>query len=183
LRPVGQSSEADLSEQFHAGAGELGEIAFHHAVLNHRRAGMQLDAARSKVRVSALRGDRHRLEADDVARPAGRMDLASRDHRGDAAVEAAVDPVELLLARGVVADDRVDMAVDQAGAEGDALGVDDGRGPGGIKVLLVSHGGNPVAFADDAVAVDQRLLDPAREDLADVADDEFRLAGGGVGHG
>ena len=146
---------------------------------------MDLDAGGAEILVPALARDRHRLEPDDIPRPAGGVDLAGGDHRGDAAVEARIDPVELALARRVVADHRMDMAVDEAGAERHAHGIDHRRRAVGVEVLGVAHRDDPVARADDAVAVDQRLLDAAREDLADIADDELGLAGGGrggVGH-
>ena len=45
--------------------------------------------------------------------------------RGDAAMEKAVDPAELILARRPVAEHRMHMAVDETGTDGGALGVDD----------------------------------------------------------
>ncbi len=121
------AAEPDLAEKLHAGRGELLEILLDHAGLDHRRAGMDLHAAGRKASNAALREDRHRLDADDVPRPAGRMHLAGRDHRGDAAMQVGIDPAELVLPRRPVAGDGMDVAVDQAGREGGALGVDDRR--------------------------------------------------------
>ena len=68
-----------------------------------------------KAEKLALRADRQRLQPDDVARPARRVHFAGRDHRGDAAMQAGVDPAELVLPGRPVAGYRMDMAVDQAG--------------------------------------------------------------------
>ena len=99
-----------------------------HACLEHRGAGVQLDPARAEVRERALGRDRQRLDPDHVPRPSRQMDLARRDHRRDAAVQEAVDPVQLALAGRPVAEHRVDVAVDQAGGERRALGIDDDVG-------------------------------------------------------
>ncbi len=69
----------------------------------------------------ALREDRHRLQPDDVARPAGHVHLAGGDHGGDAAMQIAVDPADLVLPRRPVAGDGMDVAVDQAGRHGRAV--------------------------------------------------------------
>ena len=79
LRAVGavfDAAEADLAEEADAGGRELREIMLLHARLDDRRAGVHLHAAGAKVRKAALRGDRHRLEADDVAGTAGRVNFA-----------------------------------------------------------------------------------------------------------
>src|SRR6476469_8589146 len=112
-RAILDAAEPDLAEQRDAGLGELLEIVLLHAWLDTGRAGMDLHATRSEGREGALRGDRHRLDADDVARAAGRVHLAGRDHGGDAAIEARIDPAELVLARRPVAGDGVDVAVDE----------------------------------------------------------------------
>ena len=56
------------------------------------------------------------------------MDFASRYQSCNSAVQRRVDPVQLLLSRRVVADDRMDVAVDQSGGERNAIRVDDGVG-------------------------------------------------------
>ena len=82
------AAEPDLAEEAHARRGQFLEIVLLHALLDHRRAGVHLHAAGAEIREGALRGDRQRLDPDDVARPAGRMHLAGGDHRRDAAVQA-----------------------------------------------------------------------------------------------
>ena len=70
-RAVLDAAEADFAEQLDAGRGELLEIVLDHFAFDHGRAGMHLHAARTQRPERALREDRHRLQADDVAR-AGR---------------------------------------------------------------------------------------------------------------
>ena len=119
-RPVFDAAEPHLAEEADAGGGKLLEIMLLHSRLDHRRARMHLHAAGAKVRKAALRSDRHRLESDDIARPTGCVNFARGHHRGDAAMQAGIDPVELALPRGPIAGDRMDMAVDQAGRDRDA---------------------------------------------------------------
>ena len=82
-------------------------------------------------------------------RPAGGMHLPGRDHGGDAAVEAALDPADLVLPRRPVAQHRMDVAVDQPGRDRAAMRVD-----GGIDRAA---GGQFGAAADgqDAAILDQ----------------------------
>src|SRR6202023_1110799 len=54
----------------------------------------------------------------EIFTPPGRWDFAGGDHRGDAAVQVAVDPAELILAGSPVAADRMNVAVDETGCEG-----------------------------------------------------------------
>ncbi len=76
----------DLAKQAHAGGGEFGKVALDHALLEHGRAGHDLDACGPEICVGPLCSDRQRLEADDVARAARQVNLARRDHGRDPAV-------------------------------------------------------------------------------------------------
>ena len=99
---------------------------------------MNLHAARSERLECALRENRHRFEPDDIFRTPRRVDLARRDHGGDAAVQAAVDPAKLILARRPVTTHRVHVAVDQAWGERRSPGIDrDGRAAT-IDILFVA---------------------------------------------
>src|SRR5271168_333748 len=119
-RPIFDAAESHLTEEADAGGGKLLEIMLLHPRLDHGRAGMHLHTAGAKVRKAALRSDRHRLKPDYVARPTGRVNFARGDHRGDAAMQAGIDPVELALPRGPITGDRMDVAVDQARRDRDA---------------------------------------------------------------
>src|SRR5271170_1418033 len=123
-RSILDAAEPDFAEIADAGAGQLGEVLFLHPRFDDRRAGVNLDAARAERRETTLRIYGHGLEADDVARPAGRMYLAGRHHRRDAAVQARIDPAELALTRRPISSHRMDVAVDQTGSERNAIGVD-----------------------------------------------------------
>jgi len=134
----------------------------------------------------ALRGDGERLHADHVLGTPGQMHLAGRDHGGDAAVQVAVDPVHLLLARRPVAEHRVDVAVDEAGRHGRALGAHDRLGAADVEVLQAADRQNAAAVAQDRVGIEDRLAQVARQQEADIPDDELaRGCSGGLrrGHG
>src|SRR5262249_52444748 len=67
-RAVLHAAQSDLAEQFYAGGGHLLEILFNHLAFDDGRTGMHLHAAGPQRPERALRENRHRLEADDVAR-------------------------------------------------------------------------------------------------------------------
>ncbi len=79
LVPGLDAAQADFAQQPHPGPGKLGKIGFHHALFEHRRAGQDFHAGRTKVVVGALGGDGERLDADDV--PVGGLGDALRRRR------------------------------------------------------------------------------------------------------
>ena len=118
---------------------------------------MHLHAAGPEVVERALRGDRQRLDADDVLGPAGQMHLAGRDHRRDAAVACRVDPAELVLARRPVAEHRVHVAVDQPGRDGGALARrSPSSAPSASMSLALADRGDAAVDGDDGVGVEDR---------------------------
>ena len=121
----------------------------------------------------ALRRNGQRLEADDVARAARHVHLAGRDHGGDAAIEVGVDPADLVLARRPVAGDGVHVAVDQARRQCRAVGVDDVGGALLVDVLGAPDGGDAAVLGHHGVGVEDRVLQRAGEQQADVADHQF----------
>src|SRR3984885_8866432 len=151
-RPIFDAAEPDLTEEADAGGGKLLEIMLLHPRLDHRRARVHLHTAGAKVRKAALRCNRHRLKSDDVARPTGRVNFARGHHRGDAAMQARIDPVELALPRGPIARDRMDVAVDQARRYCDAMSIYRRRSARKVEV-----GGAPDC-SDAAVDSEDRLL-------------------------
>ncbi len=66
--------------------------------------------------------------------------------------------MQLLLARRIIADHRVDVTVDQARREGHALGVDQRVGPFAIDVALTSDASDLAVQANYAIGVQYRLL-------------------------
>ena len=108
---------------------------------------------------------------------AGHVDFAGGDHRGDPAVQVRVDPVELVLPRRPVAGDGMDVAVDQAGCDGGAVGIDNGGGALGVDVLRAADCGDFPVLGNDGVGIEDRLLQGAREHQPDVADDQLAGAG------
>ena len=84
----------------------------------------------------------------------------------------------MLLTGGVIADDRVDVAVDQARRDRGAHGVDYRVRLGGVQILGMADGGDPTVDGNDAVTVQDRFLKLAGQQQADIPDNEFaRLAG------
>src|SRR5262249_52746821 len=120
-----------------------------------------------------------RLDTDDVLRAPGQMDLAGGNHGGDTAVQEAVDPIQLALPWSPVAEDRVDVAVDQAGDEDRPLGIDHGVRSFAVDLLRLADGGDLAIHADDRVGIEDRLSEVAGQEEPDIAD--HQLAGGPAG--
>ncbi|MGY4455073.1 hypothetical protein ACVWZR_009733 [Bradyrhizobium sp. i1.3.1] len=93
-------------------------------------------------------------------------------------MQIAVDPADLVLARRPVARHRVDMAVDQAGRDRGAVGLDDGGRAFGVEVLEAADRSDLAVLGDDGVAVQDRLFQGAGQDQADIPDHELRGSGG-----
>jgi hypothetical protein len=93
-------------------------------------------------------------------------------------MEEAVDPVELALARRPIAEDGMDMAVDQPGGERRALGVDDRGRLLAVDVLRLADGGDLAVDGDDGIGVENGIIEIAREQKPDIAD--HQLAGAGT---
>ena len=66
--------------------------------------------------------------------------------------------MELLLAGRVVADDGMNVAVDQTGGERDAVGIDRGGCTVCVEVLLAANSGNLSVLGDDAIGFEDRIL-------------------------
>jgi hypothetical protein len=109
------------------------------------------------------------------------MHFTGGDHGRDAAMKEAVDPVLLLLARRPVAEHRMHVAVDQAGRDGGAVGVDDGAGAGLIHILGAADRCDLAADGDDGVGIQDRAVEVAAQQQADIADHELRRAAGFLG--
>ena len=165
--------KANLAQKLDARIGQILEILLDQPVFDHRRPGMDLDPRGAEIFVPALGSYRHGFQPDDILGAARHMHFARRNQRGDTAVQGAVDPVKLLLARGIVADHRVNVAVDQAGDQRDAVGVNLGRRAFGIEFFGTAPIGDLAVDGDQAIAVQGGGLDLARQDHADIADDEF----------
>ena len=92
----------------------------------------------------------------------GQVDLAGRDHRRHAAVEAGLDEVDRPLARREVAEHGMDVRVDQARERRRALRVDDDVG---VVVEPAPDRDDPAVLDEDRVGVEQRRGDVAGDDL------------------
>jgi hypothetical protein len=164
--------DADLADEPHAGRGHLGEVRLGQAVLEQDGARVDLHAGGAQVLERAVRQDRERLHAGRVGGAPRQMGLAGRQHRGHAAVQVRVDPVELLLARREVAEDRVRVVVAQARGHGGSRGVDGRRDPGDVGAALAADRVDHAVAYDDRVTRRDGRLDVAGDDRADVRDDE-----------
>ena len=151
-------AQTDLTQQLDAAVRQFLEVTLDHALFEHRRTGQHFDARRAEIFVPALRGDRHRLQPDDIFGPARRMNFTRRNHRRHTPVEARVDPVQLLLARRVVPDDRMNVAVNQTRAQGYALGIHHCCCVIRIQIGFPADRSNPVTITDNTISVDQRLF-------------------------
>jgi len=105
--------------------------------------------------------------------PAGQVDLTGRDDGRDAAVEAGLDEVERLLARGEVAEHRVGVRVDQTGDRRRAPGIDqlvDVARRCGVAVQRATDRRDATVLDQDRIGVGERRLAVAGGDRSDVDD-------------
>ena len=166
-------AEAHLAEQRDAGRGEVREVLLDHAFLDDWRTGQDLHPAGAEVVERALRRDRERLESDDVLRASGQVHFAGGDHRRHAAVQRRLDPAELVLARGPVAEDGMHVAVDQARRDAGAARVDQRRRLCRVEVGFATDGGDAAVVDHDRVGVEDRPVYVAGQQESDAADDHL----------
>ena len=86
------------------------------------------------------------------------MHFSGGNQRCDPAVQSAVNPVQLLLSRGVVTDNRMDMAVNQSGRKGHPVGVDLGGCVVDIKIFLHPPSGDFAVQGHQTVSVQNGLF-------------------------
>ena len=101
------------------------------------------------------------------------MDFSGRDHGGDTAVQSAVDPAELVLARRPVAGYGVNVAVDEARSHCRAVRVNQRARAFGVQVLLETNAEDLPIDYDDGVAIQDGPLQITAEKEADIADYEL----------
>ena len=87
----------------------------------------------------------------------------------------AVDPAKLILPRGPITADGVDVAVDETGRKNGAFSVYGGRGSGGVDIFKFANRANAAAGRYDSVGVENGIGEVSAEQEADVADDQFGL--------
>jgi hypothetical protein len=71
----------------------------------------------------------------------------------------------------------MNVAVDQAGRDRGAIGIDDGGGAFGIYILGAADSRDLAVFRDNRVGIEDRLFHGAREQQADIADYQFAATG------
>ena len=178
-------AQADFAQQRHPRIGQIFEVLFGHALFNDRRTGHHLHSAGAKVVKGALGGDGQGFEAHDVFGPPRQMHFARRDHGGHAAIHGRVDPADLVLARRPVAEHRVHMAVDQAGADTGLVCINGGLCARQVAIFLTPHRNDQAVVDHDGVGLQDGLINIARQQQANVFDHDFSrcASGGDVGHG
>jgi hypothetical protein len=72
----------------------------------------------------------------------------------------------------------MNVAVDQAGREGRAFGVDARGGSGSVDIFFFTHGSDAIADSDYGIGVEDGIGEVSAKQEADVADDELGLWGG-----
>ena len=93
-------------------------------------------------------------------------------------MKAAVDPADLILARGPITDNRVDVAVNQPRSKCRTVGVDEVRCALGVNILLPSDCGDAAVYDYDSVSIEDRVGEITAEGQSDIANDEFGANGG-----
>ena len=165
----GERAEPGLGEP-DALPDEIGEIGLRQPRLEDHRARMDAHAARPIVEETGARRERQRLDAGGIRRPAGHVDLRGRDGRRRAAVQIAFEVADGALARRVIAEGDVHMAVDEAGDRGGAGGVHDHVAPGEIRVREAADRRDRSPVHQDAVGGNEGVGKVAADDRADVDD-------------
>ena len=171
--PVLHATQPDFSQDGHARRRQFFEVFFDHAMLDHRCPAMNPYPTRAERRKYSLRKYRHRLDAHHVARPPGCVHLAGRYHRGHSAVEIAVDPAELVLARRPISGHRMHMTVNQSRRQRRSFRIDRGGGPCDIHVPPLAHRRDLSIHSHYDVGIQNWLAQISREQQPNVADDQL----------
>ncbi len=131
---------------------------------------MDPHASRTIGLETARRSNRECLDADRVLWAAGHMDFGRRDRGRHAAMQITFQIADRLLPRRIIAEGNMDMAVDQAGNRGGAVGIDhDIRG----AHVLRRQGPNRLdkaIFTKNCIAGLKRRFPIAADDPANVYD-------------
>ena len=98
------------------------------------------------------------------------MDLAGRNHAGDAAVQAALDEAQHVLPRRKIADDNMDMGINQSWRQGAAIGVDDLVHIRRCQSCPCTYSGDPAIPNQHRFFLKKWIMDVARSDLSDILD-------------
>ena len=163
-------TQTDLTKQCYPGIGKLFKIRLNHAFFNYRRTGQHFHPGRPEIFVPALRGNRHCFEPDNVFRAARRMHLASRDHRCHPTMQTGINPVNLLLARRVIANHRMHMAVNQPRRKRHTMRIDNACRLICIKVMIGANRTDTAINGNHTVSIDKRFFQLARQNLANIFD-------------
>ncbi len=168
--PVVVAAEAHFAQVADAGGGHFLKVSFGETLLQQQSASLHLDAARMKG-CPGLRGDNRQGFGPQRAGWAARhVYLAGGDQPGDAAMQATFNEVNRPLPGRVVADDRVEMGINQAGGDGAAVGVEPGCVVRRRQFGAGPNRGNPPIAHQDGIAVQQGLVKAAGDNPADIVD-------------
>jgi hypothetical protein len=164
-----ERAESGLGEP-HALLGDLAEVIAAERGLEDDRAGVDFHSAGPVVLEAFLRGNRERLYAVGIARPAGNMDFRRADGGRHPAMHVAFQIADGLLSRREIAERDVHMRIDQSRNGGRTIGVD--HEVAGFDVRRRRHADrdNAVAVGDDRIPLDQGIVEIAGDDLADIDD-------------
>lgn len=173
------AAQADLTDGPDAFLGHLGEIGLNQALLQDDAAAVDLHAAGLEGREGLVSQDGQSLGAGGILGTAGGVALAGGDDGGHAAVELALDEVAGKLAVSIIAQAGMDVSVEQAGGDSGAGGVDDSAllhlgsdlSSGDSGQGVAADGLDLAVGNQDGVTLENRLVDVAAEDGADVLND------------
>src|SRR5690606_35955898 len=170
LLGVFHAGDADLAHDADTGGGHLGEVGFDEPFLEEDSTADHLGAAGPELGEGAGGEDRQCLHPGRVGGAPRGVWLAGGDHRGDAAVQVALEEVERALARGEVADDGMHVGVDEPRHHGGAGDVDD---PFDVAVDGRADRVDLSVPDDDRVGVGQRPVDVSGDEGSDVGEREI----------
>ena len=152
-RSVFHSAKTNFAEQLDPGISHFLEVMLLQALLDHWRTRMDFDARGAEVVIPTLRRNRERLENDNIFGPSVQMNPTRRNHRRNPAVEGGVNPTELLLARRVIPDNRMNVTVDQTRREREAFRVNDRLRAGEIHIRRLANRGDLAINGNDAIRI------------------------------
>ncbi len=160
----------------HALAGNLLEVLGREPRLENDRARVHPHPTRPIRGKAALRGHRQRFHAFGILRPPRRVHFRCRYRRRHAAVQVAFQEPDGALARRVVAEGNVHVAVDQPRDRRRAVGIDDDVAGLDLGGRRRADAGDAPAFGDDRVPHHQGRAPVARDDRCNVRDGDAHRA-------
>src|ERR1700730_16266172 len=143
-----------------------------HPRLDYGRPRQDFHATRTQRGEGTLRGDGHSLEPYDVLRAPGHVDFAGGDHLGPAAMQAAVNPPDLILSRRPITGNWMNVAIDQPRSKRSAVGINDVHRAFKVHRLFLADSCDATIYRNHRVRIEDRFLQIAAQQQPDISHDK-----------